>query len=468
MAGSEERLLKEYFDGISRELEDLPHVKMNAAIRSGISGPARNRTSARKRFSVSVAVIVTAAALFAVPWIGKLPKPLEPQNLSAPALMNEAFTPYLWKAINDTTVSSAIEAGLIERVSGVTAEQNGFVLKVDGIAADRKGIMILYSLQNNTGQKARVDNLQLEDKSNSPVNYRYGWALNNTDVPTGTTLNYEVIQWGEGFDSLPDEITLELNLGVSKPVSQAAGEKPLAALSVPIKLDKGKIAKSGEVLTVNKTLTVGGQEILINEVYTAPTGIYLEPDYSQQNGKQIFSMINPRFLLGGNGDFSSMSPVRTVVVEGKEILVFGNDSRSSQPLQFQLDGILALDKDAMKLVIDTERQQIIQAPDNYLTMSLYTAERGTTMILNHYTAPGKKRFYNALMLDSEFTDSKGQIHSTADLYDIPPYQASADQKSVPVLDYVGLGSNKYAQPLTFTITSYPAPINQKVSLEIRD
>lgn len=468
MAGSEERLLKEYFDEISRELEDIPQVKMNVAIRSGISGPARYRTSARKRFAVSVAVVLAAAALFAVPWIGKLPKPLEPQNLSAPSQMNEAFTPYFWKAINDTTVASAIEAGLIERVSGVTAEQNGFVLKVDGIAADRKGIMILYSLQNHTGQKARVDNLQLVGKSSSPVNYRYGWALNNTDVPTGTTLYYEILQWAEGFDSLPDEITFELNLGESKPVSQASREKPLAALSVPITLDKGKIARSGEVHTVNKTLTVAGQEILINEVYTSATGIYLEPVYNEQNSKQIFSMIYPRFLLGSNGIFSSMSPVRTVEVKGKEILVFGNDSRSSQPLQFQLDGILALDKDTLKVVIDTEQQQIIKAPDNYLTMSLYTAERGTTMILKHNMSPGKKRFYNALMLDNEFTDSKGQIHSTADLYDIPPYQASADKKSVPVLDYVGLGSNKYAQPLTFTITSYPAPINQKVSLEIRD
>ncbi|KUP22341.1 hypothetical protein [Paenibacillus sp. DMB5] len=468
MAGSEERLLKEYFDGISRELEDIPQVKMNAAIRSGISGPARNRTSARKRFSVSVAVVLAAAALFAVPWIGKQPEPLEPQNLSAPSQMIEAFTPYFEKSINDTTVSTAIEAGLIERVSGVTAEQNGFVLKVDGIAADRKGIMILYSLQNNTGQKARVDNLQLEGRGYSPVNYPYGFSLNIRDVPTGTTYDYEILQWAGGLGSLPDQITLELVLGKSRTVTEVSGEKPLAALSVPITLDKGKIAKSGEVHTVNKTLTVDGQEIRINEVYTAATGIYLEPVYNEHNGKQIFSMINPRFLLGSSRIYSSMSPVRTVVVEGKEILIFGNDSRSSQPLQFQLDGILALDKDALKLVIDTEKQQIIKAPDNYLTMSLYSAERGTTMILNHNTAPGKKKYYNALILDSEFTDSKGQIHSSAELYDIPPYQASADQKSIPVLDYVGLGSNKYAQPLTFTITSYPAPINQKVSLEIRD
>lgn len=468
MAGSEERLLKEYFDGISRELEDIPQVKMNAAIRSGISGPARNRTSARKRFSVSVAVVLAAAALFAVPWIGKQPEPLEPQNLSAPSQMNEAFTPYFEKSINDTTVSTAIEAGLIERVSGVTAEQNGFVLKVDGIAADRKGIMILYSLQNNTGQKARVDNLQLEGRGYSPVNYPYGFSLNIRDVPTGTTYDYEILQWAGGLGSLPDQITLELELGKNRPITEGSGEKPLAALSVPITLDKAKMAKAGEIIKVDKTLTVDGQEIRINEVYTAVTGIYLEPVYNEQNSKQIFSMIYPRFLLGSNGIFSSMSPVRTVVVEGKEILVFGNDSRSSQPLQFQLDGILALDKDALKLVIDTEKQQIIKAPDNYLTMSLYSAERGTTMILNHNTAPGKKKYYNALILDSEFTDSKGQIHSSAELYDIPPYQASADQKSIPVLDYVGLGSNKYAQPLTFTITSYPAPINQKVSLEIRD
>ncbi|WP_342565826.1 hypothetical protein NST84_12175 [Paenibacillus sp. FSL R7-0345] len=468
MAGSEEKLLEEYFNGISAELEGISEVKMNAAIRSGMSGPARYRISAGNRFSVSIAVVLAAVMLFTIPRIAKPAGTQSAQAPSAPFQVEDRLTAHLWNSINNTTISTAIEAGRVQPVSGVSAQQNGFILTVDGIAADRKGILILYSLQNNTDQKALVNSLHLEGKGYSSLNYPYGWSLNVRDVPAGITLGYEILQWAGGFSSLPEEVSLELSLGENKPGTKAAGDKPLAELSVPITLDKEKMAQAGELNTINKTLTVGGQEIFIKDVYTAPTGIYLEPAYSEQNTKQIFSLINPRFLLGGNGNFTSFSPVRTLVAEGQEILVFGNDSRSTEPLKLQLDGILALDKEAMKVVIDTEKQQVIKAPDHNLTVSMYTTERGTTMILNHYSAPGKKKFYNSLIFDGKFTDSKGQIHSSQDLYDIPPYQASADQKSIPVLNYVGLGSNKYAQPLTFTITSYPAPINEKVFLTVRD
>ncbi|MEC0168813.1 hypothetical protein [Paenibacillus graminis] len=38
---------------------------------------------------------------------------------------------------SNLTVSSALDAGLIQRVNGTSVEQNGFVLTVDGIAADQ-------------------------------------------------------------------------------------------------------------------------------------------------------------------------------------------------------------------------------------------------------------------------------------------------------------------------------------------
>ncbi|MNB77260.1 hypothetical protein D3C75_239430 [compost metagenome] len=467
MAGNEDKLLKEYFAEITGQAGEVSDIKLNTAIRSGVSRPVRYRFPAGRQYLLGVAVVAAALLLFAFPWIGNQIEPHNARGPSAASQANALFIPYLEKA--NTTVASAIEAGLVQPVSGVTAEQNGFELTVDAIAADRKGIILLFSLHNNTGQKAQINVLQLAGKGYSPVNYPYGISLNTGEVPTGTTYSYEILQWAGGFGSLPDNITFELNIGELErhPSAPVVVDKPLAKLSVPITLDKKKMAQAGEIMSENKTLTVDGQEIHIDEVYAAASGIYLQYTYSQQNSKQIFSIINPRFHLGGNDEYSSFSPVRTLVAEGKEILVFGNDSRSGQPLKMQLDGILALDKDALNVVIDTEKQQVLKAPDDNLTVSMYATDSGTTMVMEHNTEPGKKKFYNSLILKSEFTDAKGQVHSFPGLYAIPPTQASKDLKSVPVKNYLGIGSNKYAQPLTFTIYSYPAPINQKVSLDIR-
>lgn len=67
MAGSEENLLKEYFDGLSGQVEEISEIKLNAAIRSGMSGPRSYRISAGKRYSIGIAAVLAIVILFAFP-----------------------------------------------------------------------------------------------------------------------------------------------------------------------------------------------------------------------------------------------------------------------------------------------------------------------------------------------------------------------------------------------------------------
>lgn len=472
MAGSEEKLLKDYFEGLSGQVEEVSEIKLQAAIHSGMSEPVRYRISAvKKRFAISIAVVMAAALLFTFPWIGQQVRPHSAQTPPEKVQGTGEFDEYRVAAginpagYDNTTVFSAIEAGLIQRVSGATARQNGFVLTVDGIAADRMGIIILYSLQNNTKQRARVNFLQLTGTGDKPVNMLLGSGWNAKDVPTGTTRGYEVLQWGGAFSSLPDQITFDVKLGEYKLADLG---DTLAQLSVPILLDKEQMAETGEVQNIDHTLSVAGQDIQIDDVYLSTTGVYLDYAYAPQNTKQIFSILNPQLLMGSNGDLTNLALLRTLAVEGNNRLVFANDSRYSKPLKLQIGGMLALDKDATQLIIDTEKQEIIKAPDNHLKMSLYSTDKGSTMILEYISALAKQRLYNTLMIDSEFTDAAGQVHS-ANQFDIsiPQRQESAEKKLIPLLYYLGLGSNKYPQPLTFTITGYPNPIQETLSLPIR-
>lgn len=179
-------------------------------------------------------------------------------------------------------------------------------------------------------------------------------------------------------------------------------------------------------------------------------------------------MYKPRFLAGGSGDYTDLDLRAASFTDSGGRLIFANDRSSIQSLQLQINGILALDKQATQLIIDTDKQQIIKAPDHNLQMSIHNTEKGSTMVLEYDSQAQSNSIYNDLMLGQTFTDGAGTVHS-ADKFDIdiPQRTEPENAKSIPHMYYRGLGSNKYPQPLTFTIEAYPALIKEKLSVPIR-
>lgn len=468
MMRTEEELLQEYYRDLSAEAEEVAELKLNAAVRRGVTRSGRSSMSLTKRYALATAAAVLGIVLlFSFPRAGEV---LKTQG-GAPdqAAIFQSYGPfekYIPALTTTNTVSSAIEAGLVQHITGVTAEQNGFVLTVDGIAADQKGIIILYSLQNKTEEDVKVELMQLTATAFNP--------LHTSREPGATipskriTYGYEVRQWESGAGALPDQIKFELELGKYKQFSPASADSYHAKLSVAIPLNKVQIAKSGETIHADKTLEIDGQKIEINEVYLAASGIYLDYTCDPQNSKQIFSMYKPRLLTGGSGDYTYLDLRAASFTDNKGRLIFANDSRSTQSVQLQINGILALDKNATQLIVDTNKQQIIKAPDQILQISVHSTERGNTMVLEHYSQAKSNSIYNNLMLGHKFTDGAGTVHS-ADKFDIdiPQRTEPKNTKSIPDLYYQGLGSNNYPQPLTFTIESYPNLIKERLSLQIR-
>ncbi|WP_339224551.1 DUF4179 domain-containing protein [Paenibacillus sp. FSL H8-0332] len=467
MVKTEEELLKEYYHSLSAEADEVAEMKLNTAVRSGITRSRRTSMSLRSRYALATAAAVLGIVLlFSFPRIGEVLKTQGAAPDQAAILpSNGPFEKYI-PSVRHSTVSSAIEAGLVQRITGVTAEQNGFVLTVDGIAADQKGIIILYSLQNKTNENAQVELMQLTSAALNPLNTSRGPGISIS--ANRITYGYEVRQWESGTGALPDQITFELELGEYKQFASASADGLQAKLSATLPLDREQMAKAGETIRVDKTLEIEGQKIGINEIYLAASGIYLDYTCDPLNSKQIFSMYKPGFLAGGSEDYTYLELRAASFTDNKGRLIFANDSSLTQSLQLQINGILALDKKATQLIIDTDKQQIIKAPDQNLQMSVHNTERGSTMVLEYYSQAQTNSIYNDLMLGQKFTDGAGTVHS-ADKFDIdiPRRTEPENAKSIPHMYYKGLGSNKYPQPLTFTIEAYPALIKEKLSLPIR-
>ena len=468
MVNTEEELLKEYYHSLSAEAEEVPEMRLNTAIRNGITRSRRSSMSLRKRYALATAAaLVGMVLMFSFPRMGEV---LKTQG-AAPdqAAIFQSYGPfekYIPAVMSTNAVSSAIETGLVQRITGVTAEQNGFVLTVDGIAADQKGIIILYSLQNKTDENAQVELMQLTGAVSNPLNTTRGPG--SSISPNRITYGYEVRQWESGADALPDQLTFELELGKYKQFTPASADSPLAKLSVALPLDREQLAKAGETIDVDKSLEIDGQKIKINEVYLAASGIYLDYTCDPLNSKQIFSMYKPRFLAGGSGDYTALDLRAASFTDSGGRLIFANNSSMAQSLQLQINGILALDKNETQLIVDTDKQQVIKAPDQNLQMSVHSTEKGSTMVLEYDSQAQSNSLYNDFRLGQTFTDGAGTVYS-ADKFDIdiPQRTEPENAKSISDLYYQGIGSNKYPQPLTFTIEAYPALVKEKLSVPIR-
>lgn len=200
----------------------------------------------------------------------------------------------------------------------------------------------------------------------------------------------------------------------------------------------------------------------------APSGIYLDYTVNPKNSKQIFSLYNPHVLVGSGGEYTNLKLLGISEGKDKTRLVFANDSGTKESVQLNIGGVLALDKNATRLVIDTDKQKVIQGPGPNLKISTHTTAKDATLVLEYHPEQGAQKIYNSitnsLKLDTKFTDGTGKLHESATSFAIPPLTESMQKAN---LYFVGLGSNNYPQPLTFTIESYPNLIKERLSLQIR-
>lgn len=466
MVRTEEELLKEYYRNLSAEAEEVAELKLSTAVRKGVTSPRKDSFSLKNRYTLTTAAILAIVLVFSVPWAGGMLNKREAIQGAAATRTAGEFDAYRQQAGNNITVSSAIEAGLIKRISGVTAEQNGYVLTVDGVAADQKGIIILYSMKNNTKANTNWNIVTLTESRLRPVSTWRG--PESAIAPGRTTYGYEVMEWEKDYRSLPDQVKLAMELRDYKAHTSSAADGLLAKLSVAIPLDRDQMAKTGETIPLDKKLAVDGQEFEIKEAYMAPSGIYLDYTVNPENSKQIFSLYYPHVLVGSGSDYTNLKLLGISGEKDKTTLVFANDSGTKESVQLNIGGVLALDKNATRLVIDTDQQNIIQGPGPNLKISTHTTAKGTTVVLAHYPEQGAKRvddsITNSFMLNAKFTDGEGKLHDSASSYAIPPLTESMQKAN---LYFVGLGKSNYPQPLTFTIESYPNLIKERLSLQIR-
>lgn len=458
---SEEELLKEYYHSLSAEAEDIAELKLNAAIRGGMARSAKITLSLRKRYVLGTLAGLAILLLFSFPWASEALKPRSAAPNPQIAAQNlQGYEEYMGSALTDSTISTALMEGAFQRISGATAEKDGYLLSVDAIAADRMGIILLYSLENKNKD---AQDYMFSLTNNWDMELGQGPLFNSgQNARPGVTHGYQIIQWNCNYTKLPEQIMVKASV-----MAPAAGliqgvqsYEAATEVSVPVTLNQSAIAKSGETLRINETLNMAGQDIGIRNVYVSATGIYVDTEYSPQNSMEIFSLVNPRLWLGTGNDYTALYAKSVLNIDGKRILVFPNSELSRGPMKLQMDGIHGLEKSAQELIVDTDKKRIIKGPDGQLGIS--TASEPNSMILEFQKPAGKSPFLNSIVtLDQTFKDGTGKLHTMREMV-----YAAPDR--YPARYTFNLGTAELPQPLTFKITGYPNLITDKAELTLRN
>lgn len=474
MAKMEEELLDDYFKKISAEAELTSDIKLDSAIRTGMIQGNRTRTSFRKRYAVLVFAVLALAFLIIVPWANPIKSPVQTQLPPKSWGGLEIFRPTI---ANNLTITSALDAGMMKEVN-ISAEEDGIKWTVNGILADHRGIALLYTLENNTDQKMSLMGLSLKKSAEDTFDLTGYSGFSTSDAQEvgspGTTRMFEQIVWNKYRDDLKDEVNLTLTLfSPSEDPSKSSSLTKKFSVKIPLKDNYNFF--QGEVIDLKDSLSIADQKIIFDQVYIGPTGIYIRENFGKGNTMRIFSMLSPKLIIGKgeNQEILNWSSGASSENGGLNTHIFHNDNRRpDDPIKLEIEGIDAMDKTKLELVINTESRQILKAPDNNLTISsrMEDEEQGI-LVLNYFIPKEDEELLanSGFSLDDNFVDSAGSGHWLQRVKDnYSGYKEfNESSKGTTITFFYNVGKEKLPQPLTFRFSDYPNVIKEKASIRIR-
>lgn len=482
IAEAEEKLV-DYFQELARVTANVSEIKLDSAIQKGITEGGHRRPVHSRRYNTVIVTVIAVILFTSMIWIyGQL----KGESKSLPLQSWGGLEVYREAIGDNLTVTSALDAGYVQHVNIESPEVGGFQFTIDGVIADRRGVILLYTLANNTDQqfvnmkfsfKAAE---QSSDYLTADGSYFYsGYHNYKPGVQTGIARDVMIIPWKNLQPVLPDRVFATLTLLPMDDDQQIylddSGEVTMYKLDAVIDLDENAEYSAGDEVVLEEGFNIAGYPFNIKDLHLGPTGIYMSTGYDGEEldvyGEYGFGMVmgtgKHEKELPKAGDFSSS--------DSKVYYIFHTDNmRPQDPVRMDIEGLYAIEKSKLNLIVNSETREIIQAPDERLAFSdqMDHAEPGTIILdMTTQVKEGEDSAdVGSFSLDSTFMDGEGTWHWLVN----PEAQDGAldwnkRSENDKVILTVGFnpGIENLPQPLTFKLKYYPGLILGDDRLRIR-
>jgi hypothetical protein len=484
MTEKEEWMLRKNIDEVQQNVETMQEMKIYNAMRKGITeGKKREK---RRIYATGMGVIAAAAVafLFTYSTIGLPDKEmLQPSVQSASTKLTNDFKAYRTFSRLDSALASALEQNIVMPV-GQSSVNKGYRIDVTGAVTDGRKVYVLYSVQNNTDEVVIHADFGLQFEGIKESSLHKGASLSmlasESRIQPGQSMDFIYSTNLSPAIKYPKKVNYNIILTeTSDKALLSSSNKYRTSLDVAFELDPDMLKAQERILNTEGTLTVDGQKIKVTGVQYTPLSTYVDLEYDQNNDKQIFQLINP-VLISKKGDITDkLYYPDTINADNSEIysdnskftLVFKH-SKDSQPDSVSLKtfGISAVEKDQMKIVVDLNKYQLIQAPGTGLELVTPTPENNVEEgeILLRRNIENAQYLERSTRLAETFTDAKGKVHHREpSTNSFSSYTTSKDGSAVNEFGYnFGAEAKNYPQPLTITLEKYSNPIKDTQAVEL--
>ncbi|WP_433944983.1 DUF4179 domain-containing protein [Paenibacillus sp. SN-8-1] len=464
----EEQRLIDYFQSSHIAEQSVEETLLDKAVVQGIQLGSRKRRSFmfRYRAGIMAGTLALCIGLFILLWphIYEGPSPAADKvDFTAPE--------YVKYQIKDNPAwLVAANHGLYQPINQ-TREQGGYRVTVDGVLADKRTMIFFYTAENMNGSSTPTVNSPMflgKDGKSLSASIEYG-SFSHTGIMNMIQDHFVLDFYGN--DTTPEKFTFSGNWG---PVQ--ASDAKRQQIEIPVELNRSKFISLEKSIPVHQDMTIHGLKAAVDYATLYPLSTELGFSYDTKNRRKIQQFLKPRLSLKVNGRVHEYGFQGSISKEnriGPEHMYFNSLYYTDfTNLQFRSDGIEESIGDHLSIVVDTGKKEVIDAPDNRVTLHDVIMNSGSTEIqLQVRRDPSTLDSLSSLGLDTKFTDGSGKTHNLMNTSSesrlTGPYASHSSNDAFDVYHYF-IDTKSYPQPLTIPITSYPGnEIRQPITIPIQ-
>ncbi|RIX45840.1 DUF4179 domain-containing protein [Paenibacillus nanensis] len=338
-------------------------------------------------------------------------------------------------------------------------ERNGFKFTVNGVIADSQRVVLLYT--------AEGPGINEEDSTFLPYELKDENGKNISAVMSSSHYYREVENKNAGVQDYLD-ITMSPGVPVPQEIRfrlQVGSEW----LEVHVPVDHAKFEGMREEIVLNESIEIANQKILIQKAVITPLQVSITFVGDKENEKRLNDFIGLELVDDRGRSYTTnmgMGDLDTELTRHFQSSYF----EKPKSLTLKAEGLMLSERN-VKIVIDTEKEQMLASPDSRLRLvDVIKKDQDIDLIfeLNQQDDPDDSmRGISLFANDGVVRDASGTSYMISS-GDSTGENFASYRSSEPLgTYYYHIPNADYEQPLTFDVNQYLGHVLQDISVKIK-